>query len=153
VKKLERYKPFFEKVNKDKVIEEIENYVEENSRSLPHWADTIAVRFDNKKFKVGHELKPSKDYKDTRDFPEYDKDYFDTLDNLPGTSAYFIAGASFDKDEIRKDNIKIIKEHMKGRDYKYANIVIGKEVPDTVVAPEDDGEVILEYATVVKNLY
>lgn len=134
--------------------EKMASIVQETLKNIkmPHWADTVAIRYDSFKPKVGQELSHSIsniDRDDTRDYPEYDKN----ADKMSGTSAFLIFdGVAYDDelnfDEV-EDNLFNLSDQKKSV-YSHCSIIIGRKVDEF---SEDEGEVVLDNATVVKNLW
>lgn len=139
-------------MTKSEMIAEIKKYAEQNLSSLPFWADSIAVRYDDKDVQVGDELECSLDNvlrEDSREYPSYGDD----CPRLPGTSCYGVCTTADDEDDLYVDFLDRFLADPEESRWRHCSIVIGSEVPSTECAPEDDGEVILSGCEVVKKLW
>jgi hypothetical protein len=114
--------------------------------SLPHWANTVGIRYDNKTVAVGNELEASvlnTDREDGRDFPAYDPD----AERAAGTSCYLVANQFDDEDDITSLDIGRYVSGQTEAAWCHCSLVIGKRTDDFC---EDLGEVILAGCEVVK---
>lgn len=124
---------------KDELIEVVKNWVIDNSKSIPKWSNTIAVRYDDKKYLIGDELPNS-----------YSK-FADTEDQeLSGTSAWIVGERGDDEDDFNSREVDTYLWGKHESPYKHANIIIGvNQLEDA----EEYGEVILHQSEVVYKLF
>jgi hypothetical protein len=116
------------------------------SQDLPFWANTVAVRYDNKDVTAGDELECSisnSDRDDERDFPGYDED----AERMGGTSCYHVCDAYDEEDDMDADWIDGYLSGKSEAAWTHCSLVIGKRTDDYC---EDKGETILSNCTVVK---
>jgi len=125
----------------------------ENSKKP--WNAILAIRFDNKVYRIGDVLPSSKDNSgrfDPREFPSYGSNEYDSLEWLIGTSAYEILDENNKEDKYDKNYLKKIlgTTSQSKHAFKHCNIVAG---PRTNEDPEDRGEVILDPCKVMAKIY
>ena len=105
---------------------------------------SIGIRFENKLRKVGDICEYSKDNSnrdDPRDFPDYDSEEYDSLPFMSGTSAYYVNAL---EDNSISDKEAADYYH----DTKHCYIVEGYGYEG-----DDDGEVVIENAKVLKVIF
>lgn len=140
-------------MTKQELIEMVKSYVLQNSGCLPHWANVIGVRYDNQLVSVDQELEHSKDNTDrddSRDFPQYGSNEYNSLPCVDGTSAYLVADAWDDEDDFEGRGLDEILNGKEESAWDHASIVIGRK---SDWCCEDQGEVAIHDCTVVKVLW
>jgi hypothetical protein len=134
-------------MKKQELITAVKAFASEIAQDMPDWADTVGVRYDNIETKVGMELECSIsnfDRDDQRDFPVYDAN----ADRMEGTSCYLAAYAwDSENDTDTRYHLDSILSGKREANWLHCSLVIGKKTDDYC---EDEGEVILEGAEVVK---
>lgn len=126
-------------LEKEELIEKLKLWIDDNSKSLPHWANTIAVRYDDKKYMIFEEIPVSKSGIADSEIGE-----------LPGTSAWFTGERNDDYDDATDRGLEYYLDGQDETAYKHCNIIIGQ---NTNYDTEDESEVILENATVVYCIF
>ncbi|MFZ4454315.1 hypothetical protein [Salibacterium aidingense] len=130
------------------MIDTARQVFEDNERTYSFFG----LRFEDKPREIGEECDASKhnhDREDEREFPEYDSDEYDDLDELGGASAWAfddIQGLKYRKDELEKDAQKL---HIPAHCYVIAG---NRQWNDDDVAL-DDGEIVIEDAKVIAVIY
>ncbi|MDA3855882.1 MAG: hypothetical protein PF569_06470 [Candidatus Woesearchaeota archaeon] len=118
---------------------------------------TVAVRYDNHKYKVGELIPNSKTNigrDDERDFPLYGTSDYENMDEIDGTSAYMLTSQGdyryemYDRETL-EDFFEDEVVEVGGDVFDHCNLVEGVENTSEYI--EDKGEIILKACKVVKN--
>lgn len=108
----------------------------------------VGIRYEDKMRAVGDVCECSKHNAGEREFPNYCTEEYEELDELNGTSAWHLEGylESLDLAGSQTDLIESRFGHV-----KHAYIVVGSYTDTPIDA--DDGEIVIEDATVVKVIF
>ena len=121
-------------------INAIKRFIANHADDYP----VINVRYENHDFAVGDILNPSKAIFDSREFPDYDSDEYNELEELDGTSTYQLWDG--DREVYMADIEKVITENTL---FEYCNLVTGNPIGMGL----DDGEQILEDCEVIFKIF
>ena len=116
----------------------------------------LAIRFENKKRRVGEILSPSKsniDREDLREFPDFDSPEYKKLSSLSGTSAWLVSvNGRIEKKFINSYRNSISKDEDKLIIFDDHCYFLGAE-KDYSEEAEDPNEVVLEDPEILYILY
>lgn len=114
--------------------------------------DYVGIRFEDKERKLNEICECSKhntDREDERDFPEFDTEEYEEMEELDGTSSYDLSNKSnYEYMDFEADK-DVTDEYLCDHCY----IIAGNEVQYDEDGTFDEGEIVIENATVVKILY
>jgi hypothetical protein len=131
------------------MYEKAKEIYEENEFDYEH----IGLRFGDKKREVGEicdNSRSNRDREDVRDFPEYGTDEYWEMEDLGGTCAYDLSDSrTYEIHEAYDGMADQPAESVCAR--KHAFIIAGDLM--AMGDPEDEGEVIIENAKVIANLF
>lgn len=108
----------------------------------------IGVRFEDKERSVGDICECSKHNAGERDFPQYDTEEYEHLDELDGTSAW-LADRYLSSYDLQCDGNMLVRKRFGGVQHAY--IVVGDY--ENTPSDADEGEVVIEDATVAEVLF
>lgn len=130
---------------KEKVKQAVEMYDELNGNGNYYY---VGVRYEDKFRQVGDECECSKHNAGDREFPEYGTPEYDALDELGGTSAWS-ANKYLSNYDLLGDCERLVSDKFKHVAHAY--IVVGQYA--NTPSDADDGEIVIEDATVAEVLF
>ena len=140
---------------------ELEKLIKDTCKKYEDMYTYIGVRFEDKQRKIGDVCENSKhnpDRGDERDFPEYGTEEYAELPELEGTSAWLVYNGDFDyAEDVTLNTYGGLSTRSSDMDKKvcflgdHAYIVAGNR--DVTHDDPDNGEIVIEAATVIEIIY
>lgn len=132
-------------------LKEVEYQIEESEIEY----DAVGIRYEDKQREIGEVLPPSKyndDREDEREFPRYDNDGYEELPEAAGSCAWYIDKAIEDVESLIRRrgedapaNMSFLSDH--------CYIIVGDRVGFNIDHVLDDGEIVIEDAEVLEQLF